>query len=158
MPIKRRLSDEERLQRQLPKNWDKALHHPLLAKLCYKRTAFDPTPANIVRAINMTKGWKGATYTEKVFVQALDLVLEKAYGIPVLEPDTYNRLQDHLINNEDKIAKESLLAWQVWVWDIYHDHYKLQDMEAGELHIPLPVLTKPKRKLKKHLRKKLPRK
>lgn len=147
MPIKKRLTEAQRLKRQLPKGWRNALRHPLLAKICYRNELFNPTPANIVKAINQTKGWKGATWAEKVFVQALDLIMEKAYGVGILDVDAYNRLQDHLIGNDNKMQAYDWRIWHTWLWDIYHDHYKLQDMEAGDLELPEPP--KPVLKLKR---------
>lgn len=148
MPIRKRLTEKERIKRQLPKGWSRAIKHPLVAKLCYNGVPFDPTPKNIVRAISQTKSWKGASWTEKVFVQALDLIMEKAFGVGILEPEAYNRLQDHLINNDTKIQVADFRTWHVWLWDIYHDGYKLQDMETGDLELPSPakLIKKSKRK------------
>lgn len=152
MPIKRRLTEDERLKRQLPKNWRSAFRHPLLQKFTYGN-GWTLTPRNLLRAIDTTVKWKGASYTEKAIVLALDIILERAYGTPLLEPETYNRLQDHLENNQHKIQAENFRAWHIWCWDIYHDHYKLYDMEPGTLELP----TIPKQ-VKKIVRRKLKRK
>lgn len=156
MPIKRRLTDDQRLRRQLPKGWKAAIRHPLLSQLCYGATSFDPTPANIVKAIITTKSWKGASWREKVFVLCLDIVLERAFGVTVLEPDNYNRLQEHLTNNNEKLYVGDWQAWHVFIWDVYHDGMGLLNMEPGDL--ALAPVKPPKRKpVVKKKRKKLPK-
>jgi hypothetical protein len=151
MPIKRRLSEAERLKKALPKGWRSTLAHPLMQKITHNKT-FDPTPKNVIKAIKLTKSWKGASYTEKLFVMILDLLMEKAYGRGVLDPDTYNRLQDHMESNQGKIQAESYGIWMTWCWDYYHDHYGLQNVEDGTLVLPSTVnvrKVKPKMKLKR---------
>lgn len=139
MAIAKRLSAEERadkaekrLRESLPKGWDRATLHPLLLKICYDKR-FEPTAYNVFNAIRTVKGWRGATDTEKVFVLALDLVMEKAFGEGVIEPDTYNRLWDHLLNNEENLE---FYPKQVFLWDIFNDHYGLNNIEPGGLHLP----------------------
>lgn len=158
MPFKKRLSDTQRLKKQLPKGWRATLAHPLMKKITYGSYGFKPTPQNVIKAIKLTKSWKGASYTEKLFVLCLDLLMEKAYGKGVLDPDTYNRLQDHMESNQGKVQTESMSIWMIWCWDYYHDHYKLFDMEDGSLILPTTVnvprvrsKVKPKRKkLRQH--------
>lgn len=150
MPIAKRLSQEERVKKQLPKGWSRASKHPLIQKLCYGRKVSN---ADVVQAIAMTRKWKGATWWQKVFTISLDLVLEKAFGEGILAPDIYNRLQDHLENNENKIHNEDIRTWMTYMWDFYHDHYGLHEMEPGDLELPKPV-----RKIKKSKRLKRRRK
>lgn len=153
MPIQKRLKSTERiklrrkrLSESLPKGWQSALQHPLMLGLCYQNTKFNPTPENVDQAIREVRGWKGATDIQKVFVLALDLLLEKGTGEGFLEPDVYNRLWEHLLRNEDKLE-----YWpkQTFVWSIYHDHFKLNQYEAGQLQLP-----KPPRKVKLKLKRK----
>lgn len=145
MPIKKRLTAEERIKKQLPKGWRSALTHPLMKKQTYGVWGFDPTPKNIAEAIRLTKGWKGASFQQKLFVITLDLIMEKAFDRAVLEPDTYIRLQDHLESNQEKMRSESNTTWQTWCWDYYNDSYGLENFEAGTLLLETPI----KRKLKK---------
>ena len=145
MAIKKRLTPEQRAKKLITPQHRRALRHPLIRSLCYNN--FDPTPIAVLDAIGIVKSWKGATWTQKVLVLALDLIMDKAFGIEVLDPDTYNRLQDHIANNENKMQDASPRVWHTWIWDIYHDGYHLQDMEAGDLE--LPKLLRPKRKLAK---------
>lgn len=151
MPIKKRLSETERVRKQLPDGWRHAINHPLMRKQCYGHTGFDASPKNIVTAINMVKGWRGATFQQKLFVITLDLIMEKAYGEGLLDPDNYNRLQEHLDNNQDKMKAENHNVWQTWCWDFYHDHYGLQKYNAGALI--LEELPKPKKKIVKKIKK-----
>ena len=156
MPIKRRLSEKERLKKQLPHGWNKALEHPLMKKLTHGDSGFNPTPRNVIQAINRTKGWKGATYKEKLFVLCLDLIMEKAYGEGkgVIDPYTYNRLQDHMESNQTKMQAESMIIWMTWCWDYYHDHYRLFNTKDGSLELPVTVNRhKDKRKTKVKLKK-----
>lgn len=156
MPIAKRLTEAERLNRILPKGWRSAIQHPIIKKLIHG--GFDPSPRSIVNAINTTKTWKGATWEQKVFVHALDIILEKAYGEGILDVDAYNRLQDHLTNNEHKMQASDWRVWHIWVWDVYHDHFKLHDMEPGELVLPSPkkrLPIKKKRPVKKRPKRKV---
>ena len=145
MPIKKRLTEKQRLTRSLPKGWKSALRHPLLKALTHA-DHFNPTPINVSKAISTVSSWRGASDVEKVFVLALDLVMEKAYGEGVLSESNYNRLWDHLVNNEHKL---DTWARQTFLWDIYHDHYGLVPLENGALELP-----KPKIVIKKKVRKK----
>ena len=120
---------------------------------------FDTSPKHVVATINAVKSWKGASWNQKVFVQALDLLLEKAYDRSLLDPDTYNRLQEHLHSNEHKMQAADWLAHHVWVWDIYHDYFKLQNVENGTLTLPelfktkkRPIKKPPKKKLRKRIK------
>ena len=153
MAFKKRLTEAQRLKKQLPKGWKHTLAHPLMQKLTYGTDGFKPTPQNVIKAIRLTKSWKGASYQEKLFVLCLDLLMEKAYGQGVLDPDNYNRLQDHMENNQDKVQAESMKTWQTWCWDYYNDYYGLQDVEDGTLTL-IATVNKPTVKAK---RKKLSR-
>lgn len=155
MAIKKRLTPEQRAQAMLPTGWRRALRHDLLKKQYYKQQR--PTAIEVASAINMVKGWKGATWDQKVFVMSLDMIMEKAFGQGILDPDTYNRLSEHLYNNEPKIQAASFTAWHVYVWDIYHDGFGLDDMKPGELYLP-PLLKKAKNGKKKKKRRILKRK
>lgn len=155
MPIVKRLSPEERLKKQLPKGWKATLAHPLMKKITYGPSGFNPTPKNVVQAINITKSWKGATYQQKLFVLCLDLLMEKAYGRSVLDPDNYNRLQDHMESNQDKMQSKEMSVWMIWCWDYYHDFYKLHDLENGTLVLRRTVNRKKIKPKAKHSRKKL---
>lgn len=136
MPIKRRLTPEEQLKKKLPKGWRTTIRHPLLAKMTYGDVPlFEPTPENVVAAITRTRGWKGASWAEKVFTIAFDLVSEKGHGEGVLDVDTYNRLQEHLQNNDDKLRKDDWRLWHLWIWDVFHDHYGIYDLQPGELDL-----------------------
>lgn len=152
MPIAQRLTPEQRLNKTLPKGWRSALRHPLIQKLCYGG-AFNPTPANISQAIKLTKSWKGASWAEKVFVLALDIIMEKGLGVSVLDPDTYNRLNEHLANNDNKMQAANWRIWHTWCWDIYHDGYGLLDLEEGELDLPRPRRIVKKKLVKARKRK-----
>jgi hypothetical protein len=151
MPIKKRLSEDQRIKKQLPKHWRAAFRHPLLKKFTYGN-GWTLTPKSLAHAIEKTAKWKGASYTEKCLVLALDTILEKSHGISVLEPETYNRLQAHLESSQTKIEAENFRAWHIWCWDIYHDHYRLHDMEVGDLRLP-----EPPKSTRKALRKKIKR-
>lgn len=157
MAFIKRTTPEQRAKKIVTVKYRRALKHPLLKKLCYGVSGFDPTPMNIVNAIELTKKWKGATYQQKVVTLALDIVLEKAFGEGILEPGTYNRLQDHLESNDTKILAENFTVWQTWMWDIYHDYYGLYDINPGELELPkltTPKRPKPKKKTIKRRKKK----
>lgn len=156
MPIKKRLTEKERLKKQLPKGWEQTLVHPLMRKVTHAGN-FDPTPANAVKAIRLTKGWKGASYTEKLFVLCLDLLMEKAFGYGVLDPDNYNRLQDHMENSQGKMQAESFSTWMTWCWDYYHDHFGLHNLEGGTLALPVTVKVRRVKPKMKPKRKKLSR-
>jgi|SRR6056297_761650 len=150
MPIKKRLTEQQRLRKQLPKGWRRAVEHPLIKKLPIK-----PTPQYIAKAIKTTKSWKGASWDQKIFTVCLDLVLDKAFDQPLLELEAFNRLQEHIENNQSKIYRDDWRAWHVWIWDVYHDGMGLFDMEAGTLRLPEIA---PKKRIKKPRRKKLPKK
>lgn len=149
MPIKKRLSTKQRLNRQLPKGWRNTLQHPIMKKLIYDGS-IDTSTESVVAVLKSVKGWKGASWREKVFILALDLIMEKSTGKSLLDPDAYNRLQDHLTNNEHKMYADNT-AWMTYIWDIYHDHYKLQKMETGDLRLD----SKPKLKITKKKPKKI---
>lgn len=157
MVIKKRLTEKERLKKQLPSGWKATLAHPLMKKISYGVNGFKPTPQNVLAAIKLTKSWKGATFQQKLFVLCLDLLMEKAYGQGVLDPDTYNRLQDHMESNQSKMQSENMSVWQTWCWDYYNDHYKLQEVEDGELLLPRTVNTRKVKPLVKAKRRKLKR-
>ena len=154
MPIQKRLTEAQRkrersrrLSQSLPKGWKQAIRHDLIQRLTYNRN-FDQSAEGVDRAIRRVTGWKGASDIEKVFVLALDLLLEKGTGEGVLDPDQYNRLWEHLLRNDDKLE---FGPRQTFIWDIYHDHFKLNNYEAGELslpEIPRKVKIKLKRKRK----------
>lgn len=146
MPIKRRLNPEQRAKKIITPQHRRTLRHPLMQKICYGG-AFEPTAVNMAEAIQLTKSWKGASWTQKVFVQALDILMEKAFDISVLDPETYNRLQEHLKNNDDKMYAANWRIWHIWVWDVYHDHYRLHDMAPGDLTLPTPPKVKRKKVL-----------
>ena len=148
MPIKKRLTEKQRIKKQLPKGWKSALRHPLMQKICYKKT-FDPTASNVIQAIKLTSNWRGASWAEKVFTLALDIILEKSTGTGVLATENYNRLQDHLEGNDTKMYSADMRIWMVWCWDIYHDHYKLYDIEPGALVLETPKLSSVKKRRKK---------
>jgi len=154
MAIKKRLSESERLRKQLPKGWRRTLNHPLMKKIIYNGN-FDPQPRNVVKAIRLTKGWRGASYTEKLFVLCLDLLMEKVYGEGILDVDTYNRLQDHMQSNQAKMQNESLSTWMVWSWDYYHDHCKLFDIPDGSLELSTTVNVQDRQHKKASKRKRL---
>lgn len=151
MGIKKRLTNDQRVKRQLPKGWKAALTHPLMQKA--SRASGITKPKHIVDAIYLTSKWKGATWGQKVFVLALDTVMEKAFDKAILTPDNYNRLQEHLMTNDDKMFAASFLPWMIWCWDLHHDHYKLHDLANGELSLRTPKTAPkhiPRRRLKKH--------
>lgn len=141
MAIKKRLSAEERIKKRLPKGWRACLKHPLMQKLCFTGK-FDPTPVNVDTAIGMTKSWKGATYQQKAFTHVLDILLEKSGRKGILTAEQYERLQDHLTLNLDKIEQSDWHTWHIWLWDVYHDFYRLHDLETGGLTLPTPTRAK----------------
>lgn len=150
MPIKKRPSQKQRIKRKLPKGYRAVLRHPLLCKLTYgDNPIYNPGPEELIRAIDLTKKWKGASWEQKIFVLAFDLVLEKATGTGVLDAATADRLHSHLESNQSKIQSASYGAWMLWCWDIWHDHYGLYDIEAGELDLPKPITaSKPRKRVK----------
>jgi hypothetical protein len=147
MAIKRRLTDEERFQTEVGPNWKQALLHPLLYGMV-QFAKYPSDPASITKAIGRVRSWKGAHYTDKVFVFLLASVLYRANGESFLQNAAYDKLRDHLFRHEQDVLESCGLHFHgPMVWD----HRKLTKVTPGELSLPAAAGKKPKRKkLKRH--------
>lgn len=147
MPIKKRLTDEERFEAEVGSNWRRALKHPLMSGMV--RFANYPTDPNyMAKAIGRVRSWQGASYADKVFVFLLASVLYRANAESFLKDEAYDKLRDHLFRHDQDILDScGLLFHGPLVWD----HSKIARIPPGELVLPKRNGRKPRKtKLKRH--------
>ena len=147
MPIKKRLSPEERLSSILGTEWSDALRYPLIAGIVHFGK-YDTSTKNVAKAIEQTSGWRGASFTDKVFVLLLAAILYRKNGESFLTNANYDRLRKHLLEHETDVLNSCGVTYHgPLLWDLP----RLSRIPIGELRLPGQANAKPKRqRLKRH--------
>lgn len=149
MPIKKRLTETERVSKTLGKGWEQCFMYGTLAGIV-KFTRYDASPKNIARALKQVRGWQGASYQDKVVIFTLSSIMWRSFGESPLTDFQYDKLFKHLLDHEnDILASAGLHYHQAFVWD----HRVLARHSKGALLLPETPNSKPKKtRLKKHRR------
>lgn len=145
MAIKKRKTEEQRVQTILGRHWKRGLKHSLMRKLAYGNR-IDLSERKVMDALKRVRAWKGAGYQDKVFVFCLSSVLWRAFGYELISDPNYDRLKKHLRDHADDVLDKCGIAeYHAILWD----EPALRYIGKGDMILPSPVRKMPKKALKK---------
>jgi hypothetical protein len=141
MAIQKRSTPEDRAKKLLGNKYKASLRHRNVVPLV-RFAKFDASPLNIMRAIEEVRGWKGASYLDKVFVYILCSVMWRGSGESYLTDANFDRLREHLENKEEEIlSTNGAVVHGVMLWD----ERQLRRYNKGGM--PLPTIKRTKVRL-----------
>lgn len=140
MPIKRRSTPEERATKLLGTKYKSCLRHPYLQALV-RFGKYNTSPINIMRAIEETRGWKGPSYADKVFVYLLCSIMWRGHGESYLTDSNFDKLRKHLEEHaQDILDKHGVLWHGIMLWD----ERQLRRFNKNDMLLPKPKRAKVK--------------